>query len=113
MNKFAKVNQALNEKYDMLSEYEMTPARDIDEPITVNRLMMINTREGNRLVGVSDEEKKYFFAPVSFIRIVNELLAEDLDTKLEDLIDEPIKVKFEKIHQTRDAKKDYIKTIIC
>lgn len=112
MNKFAQVNQKLNEVFDMMSEYDMIPAREVTEPININRLVMINTKDGDRLAVVSDDEKKFVFAPVSFIKIVNELLADDEEATIENLIDEPIKIKFEKVHQKKDSKKDYIKTVI-
>lgn len=113
MNKFARVNQQLNYTHDLLSEYEMIPARDIEEPIKVDRLKEINTKDGVRLAAFCDENKKFFFLPISFIRIVNELLSEDPESTIETLIDEPIFVRFEKIQQQKDSKKMYIKTIIC
>lgn len=113
MNKFARVNQQLNSTYDLLSEYEMIPARDIENPIKVDRLKEVSTKDGPRLAAFCDKDKKFFFLPVSFIRIVNELLAEDLEATVESLIDEPLFVKFEKIQQQKDSKKTYIKTIIC
>lgn len=113
MNKFARVNQQLNSTYDLLSEYEMIPARDIENPIKVDRLKEVSTKDGPRLAAFCDKDKKFFFLPVSFIRIVNELLEEDPEATVESLIDEPLFVKFEKIQQQKDSKKTYIKTIIC
>lgn len=113
MNKFARVNQELNSTYDLLSEYEMVPAREIEDPIKVDRLKEVNTKDGVRLAAFCDKDKKFFFLPVSFIRIVNELLSEDPNSTIETLIDEPLFVKFEKIQQQKDAKKTYIKTVIC
>lgn len=113
MNKFARVNNELNALYDMYSTYELVAARDIKKPILINRFLEVPTKEGIKLAGCSDSEQKYFFAPSSLIKIVNELLAEDENATIENLIEEPFMIRFEKVEQASDSKKSYIKTIIC